>query len=110
MAIIQIKEAKNLSQHLIVVEQQGERLSDSVRRALRNYFSQLKGEGPKEVYQMVLAEIEVPLLEAVMEQTGNNQFQTAVMLGLSRGTLRTKLKNYGMLSTMKRISKKLRGQ
>lgn len=86
------KRSKKSISTLLVVEQQGERLSDSVRRALKNYFNQLKGEVPKEVYQMVLAEIEVPLLEAVMEQTGNNQFQTAVMLGLSRVTLRAKLK------------------
>jgi Fis family transcriptional regulator len=46
---------------------------------------------------MVLAEVEVPLLEAVMEYTKGNQSRAAILLGLSRGTLRKKLKIYGML-------------
>jgi Fis family transcriptional regulator len=46
---------------------------------------------------MVMSEVEAPLLEAVMRYTGNNQSKASIMLGLNRGTLRTKLKNYGML-------------
>ena len=46
---------------------------------------------------MVISEVEIPLLEAVMRQTGNNQIKASIMLGLNRGTLRTKLKNYGLL-------------
>ncbi len=73
-------------------------LHDSVRQALENYFTQLKGQAPNNLYEMVLAEVEVPLLEAVMEYTKGNQSRTAILLGLSRGTLRKKLKIYGMLN------------
>ena len=44
-----------------------------------------------------LDEIEEPLLLAVMKYTNNNQSETARILGLSRGTLRTKLKKFGLL-------------
>jgi Fis family transcriptional regulator len=96
MTIIRIKEeAKNSTD--FSVEQKGEKLSESVRQALKNYFDQLKGEEPKKIYQMVLAEIEVPLLETVMKYARKNQSRTAIILGLSRGNLREKLKAYGML-------------
>lgn len=72
-------------------------LHDSVRQALENYFTQLKGQAPNNLYELVLAEVEVPLLEAVMEYTKENQSRAAILLGLSRGTLRKKLKIYGML-------------
>ena len=72
-------------------------LHDSVRQALESYFMQLKGQAPNNLYELVLAEVEVPLIEAVMEYTKGNQSRAAILLGLSRGTLRKKLKIYGML-------------
>lgn len=73
-------------------------LHDSVRQALESYLQQLKGQTPSNLYELVLAEVEVPLLETVMEYTRNNQSRAAILLGLSRGTLRKKLKIYGMLA------------
>lgn len=72
-------------------------LHDSVRQALENYLLQLHGQSPVNLYELVLAEVEVPLLETVMAYTRNNQSRAAILLGLSRGTLRKKLKIYGML-------------
>jgi Fis family transcriptional regulator len=80
-----------------VLTQKNQPLHDSVRQALENYFSQLEGEIPDNVYELILAEVEAPLMEAVMEYTNNNQSRAAIILGLSRGTLRKKLKIYGML-------------
>lgn len=72
-------------------------LRDSVEQALKNYFEQLDGAPVKDVYQLVLSEVEAPLLEQVMKYTRNNQTKASVMLGLNRGTLRKKLKQYGLL-------------
>ena len=72
-------------------------MHDSVRQALESYFVQLKGQAPNNLYELVLAEVEVPLIQAVMEFTRGNQSRAAILLGLSRGTLRKKLKIYGML-------------
>ncbi len=72
-------------------------LRDSVENALENYFSQLDGAPVTDVYQLVLSEVEAPLLEQVMKHTRNNQTKASVMLGLNRGTLRKKLKQYGLL-------------
>jgi len=72
-------------------------LRDSVEKALDNYFSQLDGAPVTDVYQLVLSEVEAPLLEKVMEYTNDNQTRASAMLGLNRGTLRKKLKQYGLL-------------
>ncbi|MDO6681300.1 DNA-binding transcriptional regulator Fis [Oceanobacter sp. 4_MG-2023] len=72
-------------------------LRDSVEQALQNYFDQLDGQDVAGIYDMVLSEVEVPLLETVMKYTRDNQTKASVVLGLNRGTLRKKLKQYGML-------------
>lgn len=76
--------------------QKNQPLHDSVRQALENYLSQLK-DNPTDLYQLILAEVEAPLMECVMDYTKNNQSRAAILLGLSRGTLRKKLKEYGLL-------------
>ena len=76
---------------------QAKTLRDSVAIALNNYFSNLDGQDVSDVYNMVLSEIEAPLLEEVMKYTRNNQTRASQMLGLNRGTLRKKLKQYDLL-------------
>jgi Fis family transcriptional regulator, factor for inversion stimulation protein len=46
----------------------------------------------------VLSQVEAPLLREVMQHTRNNQTRASNMLGLNRGTLRKKLKQYNLLS------------
>src|SRR5690606_29576926 len=77
--------------------QRDKTLRDSVEQALQNYFKHLDGQDVTNVYNMVLAEIEAPLLESVMEYVKGNQTRASEVLGLNRGTLRKKLKQYGLL-------------
>jgi Fis family transcriptional regulator len=51
---------------------------------------------PIDVYQLVLNEVEPPLLNAVMRFANNNQSQASRILGINRTTLRTKLKKYNI--------------
>ena len=71
-------------------------LRDSVKQALRNYLSQLDGQDVNDLYELVLAEVEHPMLDMIMQYTRGNQTRAATMLGINRGTLRKKLKKYGM--------------
>jgi len=71
---------------------------ESVKMAVRQYLSELDGQMSTDVYQMVLAEMEAPLLEEIMAYTRNNQTKASLMLGLNRGTLRKKLKQYNLIS------------
>jgi Fis family transcriptional regulator len=68
-----------------------------VRTAVRDYLAELDGQLSTDVYQMVLAEMEIPLLEEIMAYTRYNQTKASIMLGLNRGTLRKKLKQYDLL-------------
>jgi len=72
-------------------------LRENVAQILQHYFTSLKGEEPQNVYDFFLDEVEEPLLIVVMKYTRNNQSEAARILGVSRGTLRTLLKKYGML-------------
>lgn len=69
-------------------------LSQLVQGALKNYFSHLEGQDPVNLYQLVLAEMEIPLLKQVLEFTRGNQSKAAQILGISRGTLRKKISTY----------------
>lgn len=72
-------------------------LRRSVEIALKAYFAQLDGQPTSDLYALVMTEVEPPLLEAVMNYTRQNQSKAAEMLGLNRGTLRKKLKQYELL-------------
>ena len=72
-------------------------LRQAVKDTLRNYFTNIGGEQPVDFYSILLEEIERPLLEVLINHTHYNQVRMAVILGISRGTLRKKLKQYGML-------------
>lgn len=71
-------------------------LRDSVKQAVNKYLSTLDGQDIEDLYEMVLSEIEAPLLEEVMTYVRGNQTRASVLMGLNRGTLRKKLKKYGI--------------
>ena len=76
---------------------QSQSLRACVETTMENYFRHLDGQSVADVYDMVLQEIEAPLLEVVMKYTRQNQTKAAELLGLNRGTLRKKLKRYSLL-------------
>lgn len=78
-----------------VAQQQS--LRGCVEQAMENYFKNLDGQSVSDVYEMVMAEVEAPMLEIVLKYTRHNQTRAAQVLGLNRGTLRKKLKQYGLL-------------
>ena len=68
-----------------------------VERVVRQYFALLGDEIPTDLYELILKEIEQPLLSVVLEKSRGNQTKCAQILGLNRGTLRKKLKTYGLM-------------
>lgn len=68
-----------------------------VERVVRQYFAMLDDEMPTDLYNLILKEIEQPLLSVVLEKCRGNQTKCAQILGLNRGTLRKKLKTYGLM-------------
>lgn len=68
-----------------------------VEQSMQNYFALLDGADVTDVYQFVLSEVEAPLFKSVLEHTQGNQSKAAAILGLNRGTLRKKLKDYNLI-------------
>jgi Fis family transcriptional regulator, factor for inversion stimulation protein len=69
----------------------GNELADAVRRSLERYYKDMDGETPTGIYEMVLKNIEKPMIETVLKFTEGNQSQAATMLGINRNTLRKKM-------------------
>ena len=72
-------------------------LGECARQSLQQYFADLDEEIPSSLYNLVIGEVEGPMLEVVMRHTNNNQSKAAEILGLNRGTLRKKLKEYKLI-------------
>jgi Fis family transcriptional regulator, factor for inversion stimulation protein len=70
---------------------QSSEIADCVRKSLDRYFSDLDGAKPRAIYDMVLKNIEKPMLEAVLIRAEGNQTIAAQMLGINRNTLRKKM-------------------
>jgi len=68
-----------------------------VEQTMHNYFAHLDGADVTDVYQFVLSEVEAPLFKTVLEHAQGNQSKAAEILGLNRGTLRKKLKDYNLI-------------
>lgn len=73
-------------------EKQG--LQDIVYDLVNRFLTENKGSNVTDLYDMILQEVEPPLLQAVMEKKRGNQLQAAKLLGISRGTIRKKLQRY----------------
>jgi len=71
-------------------------LRNHAERALSDYFTSLNGDRPAHLYDLVLREVEEPLFRVVLDYAEGNQSRAAVILGINRGTLRKKLKQFGL--------------
>ena len=66
-------------------------LRECVARAVRRYLADLDSQMPEGLYELVLHEVETPLLREVLQWSGGNQSKAAAALGINRATLRKKL-------------------
>jgi Fis family transcriptional regulator, factor for inversion stimulation protein len=74
-------------------------LHQAVREWIHQIFQTSGYSSLGNLYDLLLTEIEPPLLEVVLRHTGQNQSEAARLLAISRGTLRKKMHRYGMLDS-----------
>ena len=79
-----------------VLETKNQSLNEDVKKALKQYFKSLDSQEPRDVYDLVMREVETPLFSFILQHTNNNQSKAAKILGINRTTLRTKLKKYNI--------------
>ena len=97
--VLQDQPAMNLAHH----KGPNDKLASDVARHLRRYFD-LHGNmlPPPGLYGRILREVERPLLEIALEETGGNQAKCADLLGINRNTLRKKISDLDILVTRRR--------
>jgi Fis family transcriptional regulator len=66
-------------------------IADAVKHSLERYFRDMDGEKPTSIYDMVLRNVEKPMIETVLGRAEGNQTLAAEMLGINRNTLRKKM-------------------
>ena len=72
-------------------------IEECIRESLKDYFRDLDGTDPANMYDMLIRLVERPLLDVVMHKADQNQSRAAEWLGLNRNTLRKKLTEHQLL-------------
>jgi two-component system nitrogen regulation response regulator GlnG len=81
----------------------GEMLSAAVAKHLRRHFDLHGGIlPPSGLYDRILREVEVPLIEISLDATAGNQARCADLLGINRNTLRKKITDLDIRVTRRR--------
>ena len=80
-------------------------LRQHVQKTISRYLKDMGNTVPENLYQMLLAEIEPPLIEEILKRTGGNQSRAAGMLGITRNTLRTKMQRYSINARAGKITR-----
>ena len=86
-AVVQLKKTSTTEQNI----------KECVRAAVDKYLRDLDGHQGCELYDLLMKEVEHPLLESVLKFTKGNQTLASEILGINRGTLRKKLRLHGLV-------------
>jgi two-component system nitrogen regulation response regulator GlnG len=78
---------------------------EMVKAKLTGLLARIDGYPVHDLYEKVLARVERPLFDLVLEHTGGNQVKAAEILGMNRNTLRKKLADLGMDSKKKKTGR-----
>lgn len=71
-------------------------LREVVARAVAQYLDDMGNTPPTDLHQRIVAEVEEPLIRTVLDHTGGNQSRAAAILGMTRSTLRSRMRRYGI--------------
>lgn len=71
-------------------------LEEVVLARLRTYAASLQGHGARDMYTLIMPQLERPLVRVALELARGRQRQAAEMLGIHRNTLRVRLRALGL--------------
>lgn len=108
-----VRELENALEHALVIARDGPLLPEhwpasvttasvprpgGLEEAIGHRAAELLRQGADAggLYERLIAEMEKPLLAAVLKQVGGNQVRAAKILGIHRTTLRKKIEEYGL--------------
>lgn len=71
-------------------------LREFVSDSVTQYLHDMGNTPPDDLYQRFMTEVEAPLIATVLEHTGGNQSRAAEILGMTRSTLRNRIRRYSL--------------
>lgn len=69
-------------------------LREFVSQSVAQYLHDMGNTPPDDLHRKIMTEVEAPLIETVLEHTGGNQSRAAEILGVTRSTLRNRIRRY----------------
>jgi Fis family transcriptional regulator len=76
--------------------EQGLCLHEFVRCVSRQYLDDMGDTPPDNLHGVIISEAERALIETVLDYTDGNQSRAAEILGITRTTLRNRIRRYGV--------------
>ena len=71
-------------------------LSKTIKSETLIYIDKMNGQGVSDLHNIFISEVEKSLISTVLDHLGGNVTKTASYLGINRGTLIKKIKDYGL--------------
>lgn len=71
-------------------------LREHVAESVAQYLRDMGNTPPTDLHDRIMSEVEAPLIATVLEHTGGNQSRAAEILGMTRSTLRNRVRRYGL--------------
>lgn len=93
----EVRDGGVFSSFSLMTERRKKPLASAVHTALEVYLRDLDGNHPGNLYEVVMAEVERPLIEITLRHAGGNLTRAAEILGINRATLRKKLAQHSLL-------------
>ena len=87
---------KKAKQSKVASKNSSKCLCESVTDAMEKYFRDMDGHEPADLHELIMSQVEKPLIESVIDNTRGNISRAAQYLGLNRGTLRNRMQKYDL--------------
>ena len=80
----------------VVLQNTSKCLCDHVKDAMDKYFKDMDGHEPENLHELIMSQVEKPLIESVIDKSRGNLSRASQLLGLNRGTLRNRMQKYDL--------------
>jgi Fis family transcriptional regulator len=87
---------KNNVVNMNFVTSENKGLSGLIKDMLNKYFQSQNGKIGSNLYELIIKEVEISILEVTMKQVGGNKSKAAEILGINRNTLHKKIQQYNI--------------
>lgn len=67
-----------------------------VEQSVAQYLADMGNTPPDNLHERIIREVEGPLIQTVLAHTNGNQSRAAAILGMTRSTLRNRIRRYGL--------------